>query len=63
MTEARPRLALSNLRARIARIESTGRVAHAVLPFGEAAIDAALPGGGLALGALHEVAEARHRAR
>ena len=56
MTEARPHLAGADLRARIARIESAGRVAHAVLPFGEPAIDAALPGGGLALGALHEVA-------
>ena len=56
MTEARPHLAVTDLRARIARIESAARVAHAVLPFGEAAIDAALPGGGLALGALHEVA-------
>ena len=56
MTEARPHLAVADLRARIARIESAGRVAHAVLPFGESAIDAALPGGGLALGALHEVA-------
>lgn len=56
MTEARPHLAVADLRARIARIESAGRVAHAVLPFGEAVIDAALPGGGLALGALHEVA-------
>ena len=42
MTEARPRLALSDLRARIARIESTGRVAHAVLPFGEAVAHAAV---------------------
>ncbi len=56
MTEARPHLAVADLRARIARIESAGRIAHAGLPFEVAAIDAALPGGGLALGALHEVA-------
>ena len=56
MTEARPHLAVAELRARIARIESAGRIAHAVLPFGEPQIDAALPDGGLALGALHEVA-------
>ena len=30
-------------------------MAHGVLPFGVAAIDRALPGGGLARGALHEI--------
>lgn len=51
---------LRDLRAQIARIERThNRTAAApVLPFGHAAIDAALPGGGLALGALHEAASA-----
>jgi protein ImuA len=54
----RPRsdTALAALRAEVARIEAHGRAEHAVLPFGVAAIDKALPGGGLALGALHEVA-------
>jgi len=56
MTEARPRPALDTLRARIARIESSGRIRHAVLPFGVDAVDTRLPGGGLALGALHEIA-------
>lgn len=56
MTDARPQPAIEALRARIRRIEAAGRPRHAVLPFGLAAIDAALPGGGLALGALHEVA-------
>lgn len=43
-------------RDRIAHLEgSTGRKA-VVLPFGVAEIDARLPGGGLAFGALHEVA-------
>ena len=43
---------LDALRDRIARLERPVR--HGVLPFGVAAIDAALPGRGLALGALHE---------
>ncbi|MCT8992208.1 damage-inducible protein, partial [Chelativorans sp. SCAU2101] len=44
------------LRARIAAIEGVGRRVKGVLPFGLEAIDSRLPGGGLALGALHEVA-------
>ncbi len=44
------------LRAHIAQIEGAGRRAGGALPFGVAALDARLPGGGLALGALHEVA-------
>lgn len=45
------------LRARIARLESADRApGHGPHPFGLAAIDAALPGGGLARGALHEAA-------
>jgi protein ImuA len=47
---------IEKLRRRIARIEQNGRGAGAsMLPFGVAAIDAHLPGGGLLLGALHEV--------
>jgi protein ImuA len=49
-----PRLA--ELRERIARIESGERRSRGVLPFGLEAIDRKVPGGGLALGALHEVA-------
>jgi protein ImuA len=51
---------LRDLRDRIARIERAhSRIAAApCLPFGHAAIDQALPGGGLALGALHEAASA-----
>jgi len=49
--------ALDALRARIARVETAGRApCHGPHPFGHAAIDAALPGGGLARGALHEAA-------
>ena len=47
---------LEVLRERIRRIEVPAR--HGVLPFGTAAIDRALPGGGLALGGLHEIAGA-----
>jgi protein ImuA len=51
---------LAELRAAVARIERRGATAApaagAVLPFGRAALDARLPDGGLALGALHEVA-------
>ena len=51
---ARPRV--TALRARIAEIEGAERKARQVLPFGIDAIDSKLPGGGLALGALHEIA-------
>lgn len=49
---------LDDLRARIARIEGEGG-RHPVLPFGIPAMDAHLPAGGLATGALHEVAGTR----
>ena len=41
------------LRDQIRHIEQPAR--HGVLPFGVAALDDALPGGGLALGAVHEI--------
>src|SRR5216683_6794930 len=41
------------LRDHIRQIEAPAR--HGVLPFGVDAIDHALPGGGLALGAVHEI--------
>ncbi len=44
---------LDALRDRIRHLEQPAR--HGVLPFGVAAIDRALPGGGLALGADHEI--------
>lgn len=47
---------LAALRRRLEALERAGRTQRAVLPFGVPAIDAALPGGGLGLGALHEVA-------
>ena len=46
---------LSILRERVRLIERPTATAHGVLPFGLAAIDRALPGGGLARGALHEI--------
>lgn len=47
--------ALIELRRRVEHLERGRAQHHPVLPFGVPAIDAALPGGGLALGALHEV--------
>lgn len=50
---------LAALRAGIARIGRPERaVSSAALPFGVSAIDARLPGGGLTVGALHEMAGA-----
>src|SRR3712207_8255067 len=57
MTHAGRELVLSDLRARIARVESGVRDRKA-LPFGVAALDQHLPGGGLAIGHLHDVLEA-----
>src|SRR5258706_5194481 len=48
--------AIEALRARTRRIEGQSRRVSAVIPFGIEEIDARLPGDGLALGALHEVA-------
>ena len=46
---------LDELRARIARIEGVG-ARHGSIPFGLSALDSRLPGGGIAAGALHEIA-------
>src|SRR5437764_14507839 len=48
-----PPSSLTALRDRIRKIEAPAR--HGVLPFDVPAIDRALPGGGLALGAVHEI--------
>ncbi len=48
--------AIEFLREKIRRIEAGSRPAAVALPFGLPEMDARLPGGGLALGALHEVA-------
>ena len=55
---SRPSADLDALRTRLRALEQDGRSAAGVLPFGVPALDAALPAGGLALGALHEVAGA-----
>ncbi|MEP9370122.1 ImuA family protein [Xanthobacter sp. VNH20] len=52
----RPEPAIESLRAQIEKIEGRTLRAKSVLPFGIAEVDSRLPGGGLAHGALHEVA-------
>ncbi|AHE52187.1 ImuA family protein [Sphingomonas sanxanigenens] len=47
---------IAALRERIARIEASGRRPCGVLPFGLPVLDRKVPGGGLQLGALHEIA-------
>jgi len=49
-------VAMDALRAKIEGIEASRKRVKDVLPFGVEAVDSRLPGGGLALGALHEVA-------
>ena len=51
----RPTSAIESLRVQV-QIEGRRRRATTVLPFGIAAVDSRLPGGGLSVGALHEVA-------
>lgn len=48
--------AIAALRARISQLEGEGARTREVLPFGIPSLDRRLPGGGLALGCLHEVA-------
>ena len=52
---ARPPSDIEVLRAQVRQIEERRRRGTTALPFGLAEIDARLPAGGLALGALHEV--------
>jgi protein ImuA len=51
----RQSVVLENLRAHIAQIEGVG-ARHGTIPFGIEELDERLPGGGIATGALHEVA-------
>jgi protein ImuA len=51
-----PRPGIEELRACIRRLEGASGRRRSVLPFGIKKLDRYLPGGGLALGALHEVA-------
>ena len=57
MARASPSTCIAELRRTLNRMESHGGREREVLPFGIAAIDSRLPGGGLALGHLHEVME------
>ena len=54
--QPRPSSALDAVRERIRVLETSSGAQHGYLPFGAMALDQRLPGGGLALGALHEVA-------
>src|ERR1700689_5379089 len=54
--ESRPQAVIEALRLRIRAIEAGTQMPHGVLPFGLRELDARLPQGGLALGALHEIA-------
>ena len=56
----RPQPAIDALRAQIEKIEGRRRRVKSVLPFGLTAVDSRLPGGGLARGALHEIAGGGH---
>jgi protein ImuA len=56
----RPQPAIDALRAQIEQIEGPRRRVKSVLPFGLAQVDTRLPGGGLARGALHEIAGGGH---
>lgn len=56
MTHARTSRLIDDLRDRIAHLEGTSGRRAGALPFGVGLIDQQLPGGGLAFGALHEVA-------
>jgi protein ImuA len=56
MSTALAPAALDALRRQVRALETEDRTTRAVLPFGIPALDARLPGGGLAFGALHEVA-------
>lgn len=47
---------IAQLQERIAHLEGGAACARKILPFGLAAIDRRLPGGGLGLGCLHEIA-------
>jgi protein ImuA len=62
MSTSVTRSGTEELRERIRRLEGAAGRRRLVLPFGLTAIDRHLPGGGLALGALHEVAGGGHGA-
>ncbi|WP_375414144.1 ImuA family protein [uncultured Bradyrhizobium sp.] len=57
MASASPHMPIAELRRWLERTERHGRALSAVVPFGVAAIDGALPHGGIARGNVHEVIE------
>jgi protein ImuA len=57
MVPASPHIPVAELRRWLERAERHGRAEGAVLPFGVALVDRALPHGGLSRGHLHEVIE------
>jgi protein ImuA len=57
MVPASPQMPIAELRRLMARTHSNGLYEGKTLPFGIDAIDAVLPGSGLALGAVHEICE------
>jgi hypothetical protein len=63
MSSPLPVPGIEELRERIRRLEGAAGRRRLVLPFGIKEIDRHLPGGGLALGALHEVERAAAMAR
>jgi hypothetical protein len=58
MAPASQPAAIAELRRRLERMKAHGGEKAAVLPFGIAAVDGQLPGGGLCRGHLHEILEA-----
>jgi hypothetical protein len=61
MARRSPSIALAKLRAWLDRAHGGYRLQQLTLSFGVPVLDVALPRGGLALGCLHEVIEARRR--
>jgi protein ImuA len=57
MVPASPQMPIAELRRLMARTHSNGMYEGKTLPFGIEQIDALLPGGGLARGAVHEITE------
>src|SRR3954469_21969123 len=57
MAPAGPPIPIAELRRQLERMETHGRSKAVALPFGVPALDRYLPGGGLALGHLHEIIE------
>jgi protein ImuA len=55
MPATMPRPVIAELRERIRRLDGRAAQERGVLPFGVPELDGKLPGGGLALGALHEI--------